>query len=55
MNKLRNGFIVLEGLGAFLSLGLTVYQIVKVVKEDLAEKKAKELETNPDIKLTETK
>ena len=55
MKKVRIGVIVLEGLGVFLSLGLTVYQIVKVVKEDLAEKKAKELETKPDIKLTETK
>ena len=55
MKKLRIGVIVLEGLGAFLSLGLTVYQIIKVVKEDLAEKKAKELETNPDIKLAESK
>lgn len=50
MKKLRIGIIVLEGLGAFLSLGFTVYQIVKVVKEDLAEKKDKEFETNPDIK-----
>ena len=55
MKKLRIGVIVLEGLGALLGLGLTVYQFVKVVKEDLAEKKAKELETNPDIKLTEAK
>ena len=55
MKKLRIGVIVLEGLGAFLSLGLTVYQIVRVVKEDLAEKKAKELETNPDNKLSEAK
>ena len=55
MNKLRIGIIVLEGLGAFLGLGLTVYQIIKVVKEDLAEKKAKELETNPDNKLSEAK
>ena len=55
MKNLKIGVIVLEGLGAFLSLGLTFYQIVKVVKEDLAEKKAKELETNPDIKLTESK
>ena len=55
MKNLKIGVIVLEGLGAFLSLGLTVYQIVKVVKEDLAEKKAKELETNPDIKLAESK
>ena len=55
MKKLEIGVIVLEGLGALLGLGLTVYQIVKVVKEDLAEKKAKELETNPDIKLAESK
>lgn len=55
MKNLKIGVIVLEGLGALLGLGLTVYQIVKVVKEDLAEKKAKELETNPDIKLTESK
>ena len=55
MKNLRIGIIVLEGLGAFLSLGLTVYEIINVVKENLAEKKAKELETNPDIKLAETK
>ena len=55
MKNLKIGVIVLEGLGAFLGLGLTVYQIIKVVKEDLAEKKAKELETNPDIKLSEAK
>ena len=55
MKKLRIGIIVLDGLGAILNLGLIAYEIIKVVKEDLAEKKAKELETNPDIKLTETK
>lgn len=55
MKKLRIGVNVLIGLEVILNIGLTVYQIVKVVKEDLAEKKAKELETNPDIKLTETK
>lgn len=55
MKNLRIGIIVLEGLGAILSLGLTVYEIINVVKENLAEKKAKELETNPDIKLSETK
>ena len=55
MKKIEIGVIVLEGLGAILSLGLTVHQIIKAVKEELAEKKAKELETNPDIKLAETK
>ena len=55
MKNLKIGVIVLEGLGAFLGLGLTVYQIIKVVKEDLAEKKAKELEINPDNKLSEAK
>ena len=55
MKKLRIGVNVLIGLEAFLNIGSTVYEIIKVVKEDLAEKKAKELETNPDIKLTETK
>lgn len=55
MKNLKIGIIVLEGFGALLSLGLTVYEIIKVVKEDLAEKKAKELETNPDIKLSEAK